>query len=173
MNYHHMKRLFTFALFLLFTNSAAAYSIFTIGGLYDAVFPASPSFNGEVDFGNLTYRSYEYTDNQNLIIFVATYQVNQRHFKKSDVRVALENIVKGQTNFGLKITSVRYQKIGGHEAVIYSMEQPYEGRTIRKYSVSCYKDGRFLTWTVQDMASVSTLSAKLLFQKYLPYFSVK
>ena len=88
------------------------------------------------------------------------------------MRAALKNFVTGQSILG-EVTSLRYQKIGGHEAVIYSMDQPYEGGTIRKYSVSCYKDGRFLTWTVQELVSVSTLSAKLLFQKYLPYFSVK
>ena len=167
-----MLRLFSFTIFLLFTNPATAYSTFTIGGLYDAVFPASPSFNGQINHGNLTYKSYEYTDEQNLIFFVATYQVNQRHFKKSDVRAALKNFVKGQSIAG-EITSLRYQKIGGHEAVIYSMDQPYEGWTIRKYSVSCYKDGRFLTWTVQDIVSLSKQNAKLIFQQYLPYFSVR
>ena len=166
-----MKRVFSMILLLVFATPAAAYSTYTIGGLFSAVFPGAPSFTGELGAGKEKSRGYAYTDEENYIFFSATYQVNKNHYRKNEVGKQLRNFVNGQKAIG-RVTSFRYKKIKGCEGVTFSLDVPYQGEIIRKFSVVCYKDGRFLSWSVQEIVNFSKLSAKFLFDKYLPRFSL-
>lgn len=165
-----MKHVFSMILLLVFATPAAAYSTHTIGGLFDAVFPDKPSFTGEAGPGKAKTRGYAATDEKNIIFFSATYQVNKNHLRKSEVARELRKFVNAQNGIG-KVTSFRYQKIKGYEGAIFSLDVPYQGEIIRKFSIVCYKDGRFLSWSVQEIVNFSKLSAKYLFDKYLVRFS--
>ena len=174
-----MKRLLGTTFLLIFATAAVAadYSSaikpprYRIGGLFYAVFPGTPTFTGELGSGKEKSRGYAYTDEQNFIFYTATYQVSQNHYRKSQVRDGLRDFANGQEAIG-KVTSFRFRKIQANECATFSLDVPYQGETIRKFTVVCYKDGRFLSWSVQEIVDFSTLSAKALFNKYLPYFSV-
>lgn len=161
-------------LILLCGNAHAQFTIYTIDNQYNAVFPGSPQFAGETGSGDQKYRSYNYTDQGNGIVYTATYQVSKTHFSKKDVPAALRYYVNGYAKVGNGIvTSYRNQLIDGNDSAVFSMKYELNGVPIRKYSVVAYKNGQFFQWAVADFASLSSLSAEQIFNKYLANFSTK
>ncbi|MFT7227660.1 MAG: hypothetical protein ACI8PW_000235 [Methylophilaceae bacterium] len=51
--------------------------------------PASPVLTGETGSGKNRYKSYNHTDENNIIIYNATYQVGTARFNKNEVNDAL------------------------------------------------------------------------------------
>jgi hypothetical protein len=161
-------------LILLCGNAYAQFAIYTIDNQYKAVFPGSPQFVGETGNGDQRYRSYNYTDQGNGIVYTATYQVGKTHFSKKDVPQAIRNYVNAYAQVGNGIfTSYRNQLIDGNDSAVFSIKYELNGVPIRKYSVVAYKNGQFFQWAVADFPSQSALSAEQIFNKYLANFSTK
>lgn len=76
---------------LFYSNAFAEFSIYTIDGKFEAVFPAKPQFTGELGEGKQKHRSYNYTDENSLIVYTATYQVGRAVFANKDIPKALSN----------------------------------------------------------------------------------
>ena len=137
-----IKRLISVSvLFLVFSSNAfAEFSIYTIDKKFEAVFPANPQFTGELGEGIQKHRSYNYTDESNLIVYTATYQVGKTRFKKSDVSEALSNYVKGQALVvGGSVKSYSNKNIDGNNSAIFHIKFQYQGVPVRKYGVVSYK----------------------------------
>lgn len=161
-------------LIVLCENAYAEFAIYTIDNQYKVVFPGSPQFTGELGNGDQKHRSYNYTDEGNLIVYTATYQVGKTHYRKKDVPEAIRNYVNGQSLVANGIvTSYRKQLIDGNDSAVFSIKYELQGMPIHKYGVVSYKNGQFFQWAVQDFASRSSLSAEKIFNKYLANFSIK
>jgi len=164
----------TVVLFILCSYSFAENRSFSIDGKYNAYFPEKPKFLAELGQGSKRHRSYVYTDEENLIIYTATYQAGITRFAKKDVPKALENYVKGQAlSVGGKVKSYKANSIGSNESAIFSVIYKYENVEIRKFGVLSYKGGRFYQWSVQNFPALSKLDGKTLFYNHLNQFSVK
>ena len=159
--------------FLLSGNAFAEFSVYTIDNKFEAAFPAVPELTGETGEGKNKHRSYNYTDEKNLIIYTATYQVGKLVFKKSDISEALNYYVKGQAiSVGGSVESYSNKNINGNDSAIFYVKLQYHGMPVRKYGVVSYKDGHFYQWAVQDIPTISSLNAKNIFNTYLDNFSV-
>lgn len=160
--------------FLLSSNAFAEFAIYTIDNEFEAVFPANPQFAGELGEGKQKHRSYNFTDEGNLVVYTATYQVGETRFKKSDVSAALSNYVKGQALVvGGNVEAYSNKTIKGNDSAVFFVKFQYQGVPVRKYGVVSYKDGHFYQWAVQDFPSMSALDGKSIFNRYLQNFSVK
>jgi hypothetical protein len=162
-------------LFLLLSgNTFAKFAVYTIDKKIAAVFPANPQFAGEIGEGKHKYRSYTYTDESNLIIYSATYQVGKTRFKKSDVPEALSNYVKGHALLvDGSVKAYTNKNVDGNNSAVFYVEFQYQGVPVRKFGVVSYKNGHFYHWTVQDIPLMSKLNAQNIFNTYLRDFSVK
>ena len=162
-------------LFLLLSGNAfAEFAVYTIDNKFEAVFPANPQFAGELGEGKQKHRGYNYADESNLIVYTATYQVGETHFKKSDVSEALSNYVKGQALVvGGSVQSYRKKNIDENSSAVFYVKFQYQGMPVRKYGVVSYKNGHFYQWAVQDFSYMSKLDAQNIFGTYLGNFTVK
>ena len=145
--------------------------VFSIEGVFRAVFPAEPEFNAELSANGQIFRSYEYSDENNLIFYVGTYQKTRQYFRSSDIPEAVRLFVSAQSIFGT-VTSEEYTKLDDAFCAIYSTEGSFEDTTIRKFAISCYHDGRFISWSIQDLIRYSKKDASHLFRQQLPRFSI-
>lgn len=160
-------------LILLCGDAEAQFAIYTIDNQYKTVFPASPQFAGETGSGEQKYRSYNYTDQGNGVVYTATYQVGKTHFNRKDVPAAIRSYVDAYAKVGGgKLTSYRNQLVGSNDSAVFSMQYQLNGVPVRKYSVVAYKNGQFFQWAVADFASRSSLSAEQIFNQYLANFSI-
>lgn len=160
--------------FLLSSNVFAEFAIYSIDDKFEAVFPANPQFAGELGEGKQKHRSYNYTDEGNLVVYTATYQVDKTRFKNSDVSAALSSYVKGQALVvGGSVESFSNKTIKGNSSAVFVVKFQHQGVSVRKYGVVSYKDGHFYQWAVQDFPSMSALDGKSIFDRYLANFSVK
>lgn len=171
-----VKRIASVGLLVVFFcgKAFAEFAIYTIDDRYEAVFPASPRFGGELGEGAGKHRSYNYTDESNLIVYTATYQVGKTVFAKEDQAEAISNYVKGQAwSVGGNVDSYSLQRINGRDAAVFLISFSYQGVPVRKHGVVSYKGGHFYQWAVQDIPAVSGLDGETVFQRYLPHFRVK
>ena len=160
--------------FLLCGNVFAEFSIYTIDQRFEAVFPATPQFTGEVGEGEQKHKSYNYTDEGNLIIYTATYQVGRKIFSERDISNALSNYVKGQALVvGGSVETYSNKIINGNDSAVFIVTYQLRGVPVRKYGVVSYKSGYFYQWAVQEFPRMSTLSGENIFKRYLAYFSVR
>jgi len=161
------------ALFLC-GNALAEFAIYTIDEEFEAVFPAKPQFIGEFGKGKLKYRSYNYTDEEGLIVYTATYQVGKNVVPKGGISEALSNYVNGQALVvDGSIEAYEKKVINGNDSATFIVGYQYQGVPIRKYGVVSYKGGHYYQWAVQDFPSMSKLSGENIFRRYLAYFVVK
>jgi len=167
-----IKSLVALSIILTFAPTAAlGAGVFSIEGVFRAVFPAKPVFNAELSANGQTYRSYEYSDETNLIFYVGTYQKTRQRFRSSDIPEAVKLFVSAQSTFGT-VTSEQYTKFNDAFCAIYSTKGQSDGITIRKFAISCYDDGRFISWSVQDLIGYSKKDAGNLFRQHLPRFAI-
>lgn len=160
-------------LILLCGDAQAQFAIYTIDNQYKAVFPGRPQFGGETGTGDQKYRSYNYTDQGNGIVFTATYQVGKTRFSRKDVPAAIHYYVSAYAKVGNGIvTSYRNQLVDGNDSAVFSVKYELNGTPIRKYSVVAYKNGQFFQWAVADFETRSSMSAEQIFNHYLANFSV-
>lgn len=162
-------------IFLLISNNVfAELSIYTIDDKFEAIFPGNPQFAGELGEGNQKHRGYNYTDEDNLIVYTATYQVGETRYKRSDVSAALRNYVKGQALVvGGSVKTYSNKIINGNNSAVYFVKYQTQGVPVRKYGVVSYKGGHFYQWTVQDFPSISSLDGENIFNRHLVNFLVK
>lgn len=159
---------------LFYGNAFAEFFIYTIDGKFDAVFPAKPQFTGEIGEGDQKHRSYNYTDENSLIVYTATYQVGRAVYAKKDIPEALSNYVKGQALVvGGGVDTYTPKVINGNSSATFVVKYQYQGVPVKKYGVVSYKDGHFYQWAVQDFPSMSKLSGENIFRSYLVNFVVK
>ena len=145
-----------------------------IDNKFDAAFPSNPQFAGDLGNGEQKHRSYNYTDESNLIIYTATYQAGETHFKKSDISAALNNYVKGQALVaGGNVESYSKRNIDGNDSAVFYVKYQYQGVPVRKYGVVTFKNGHFYQWAVQDFPSMSNLNAENIFNTYIKDFTIK
>ena len=170
-----IKRIISVGIFLLLSGNAfAEFTVYTIDKKLEAVFPAKPQFTGELGKGKQKSRSYNHTDENNIIVYNATYQVGTVYFNENEVIDALRYYVQGQVqSVNGKLISKQNKIIGGNKSVIFSISFQFQGVSGRKYSVVSYKNGHFYQWSVQDLPGHSKLAAKKIFNTYVGNFSVK
>jgi hypothetical protein len=167
-----IKSLIALSMILTFAPTAVlGAGVFSIEGVFRAVFPAEPVFNAELSANGQIFRSYEYSDETNLIFYVGTYQKTRQYFRSSDIPEAVKNFVSAQSAFAT-VTSARYTKLSDAFCAIYSTKAPVEGATLRKFAISCYHDGRFISWVIQDLVGYSKKDAGNLFRQQLPHFAI-
>lgn len=159
---------------LLSCNSIADFAIYTIDNQFEVALPAPPRLVGELGEGKQKHKSYDYTDERNMVVYTATYQVGITRFRPADIPVALSNYVKGQAlSVAGIVTSYSNMTINNNESAVFLVTYQHKGMTVRKYGVVSYKDGHFYQWTVQDSPSISSLEAKTIFNEYIGKFLVK
>ncbi len=118
---------------LLCGNACAQFAVYTIDNQYKAVFPGSPQFAGETGNGDQRYRSYNYTDQGNGIVYTATYQLGKTHFGKKDVPQAIRNYVNAYAQMGNGVLASYWnQSIDGKDAAVFSIKYELNGMLIRK-----------------------------------------
>ncbi len=161
-------------LLLLSGNVFAELTIYTIDNKFEAVFPGNPQLAGEIGEGKQEHRSYNYTDEDSLIVYTATYQVGETRYKLSDVSAALSNYVKGQALVvGGSVKTYSNKMINGNNSAVFFVKYQYQGLPVRKFGVVSYKDGHFYQWAVQDFPSISSLDGESIFNRHLVNFLVK
>ncbi len=170
-----MNKIIILCITLSFPLTAVAeFRLYTIDNKFDVALPASPVLTGESGSGKNRYKSYNYTDENNIIIYNATYQVGTEHFNKNEVNDALGYYVQGQMqSVNGRLISKQYKTIDGNKSVTFSISFQLQGVSSRKYSVVSYKNGHFYQWSVQDLPEYSKLTAKNIFNTYVDNFSVK
>jgi hypothetical protein len=160
-------------LLMLCGSAFAEFSIYTIDNYFKAVFPGSPQNNGELGTGAQKHRSYSYTDESNLVVYTATYQLGKITFDTSSVSSALRNYVNGQASvIGGHVASYNNRAIQGNKSAIFLINFQFQGMSVRKHGVVSYKDGHFYQWAVQDFPGKSGMDGENIFTSYLDYFTV-
>ncbi len=160
-------------LFISVSATAAEIEAFSIEGKYRAAFPEAPNFSAGMGTGNSLHRSYEYTDEENLVIYTATFQVGTVEFKERDLPKALADHVSGQAlSVNGKVGSIDIKIVNENLSAVFSITYAYKGVTIRKFGIVSYNGGHFYQWAVQDFPSLSHLSAEEIFNKHINLFSI-
>ena len=160
-------------LLMLCGNAFAEFSIYTIDNRLRRVFPGNPQNNGELGTGAQKHRSYSYTDESNLVVYTATYQIGKTTFDASIVSSALRNYVNGQASvIGGHVASYSSRIIQGSKSATFLINFEFQGMSVRKYGVVSYRDGHFYQWAVQDFPGKSGMDAESIFVSYLEYFDV-
>ena len=160
-------------LYLLSGVVLAELEIYSVDGKFEAAFPSNPEFNGETGKGKERFRSYSYTDENNLVVYTAIYQVDESRFKKGDVPKALRNFVEGQALIvGGHVKSYSANNRVGPNSAVFHVKYEYQGMPVRKYGVVAYRGNRFYQWTVQDFPSMSRIDGRDIFETYVGRFAV-
>lgn len=118
-----MNKLLLIVIALLLPLTASAeYRIYTIDNKFDAVFPFSPKLTGQAGSKQNRHKSYHYTDEGNIIVYNATYQVGTTKFNDNEVNHALSNYMQGQLkSVNGKLLSSRNTTVNGNRSIIFSM----------------------------------------------------
>jgi hypothetical protein len=160
--------------FFLSPNAYAEFLIYTVDNQFEAVFPGPPQLTGEIGKSPNRARGYNYPDEENSIVYTATYTLDKLPLTKKDVPEALNNYVEGSSlSVQGRILSRKKINIGGNDSVLFIIEYYLYDITVRKYGIVSYKNGFFYSWCVQGIPSVSTLNAHEIFNNYFEYFSIK
>lgn len=168
-----MRKIGWLVLMLFASPVFADISVYTIDGKIEAAFPKQPQLIGELGEGRQKHRSYQVTDDNNLI-FAVTYQLGKTRFKRKDIAEAISLYVKGNAlSVGGRIQSQRAVKIGGNEGTYYVVEYELQGIPVQKFGAVIYRDGQFYSWTVQELKGVTKGSAANVFREHARHFSVK
>jgi hypothetical protein len=72
------------------TRGNAQPTVFDIDGLFRAVFSSTTAYSGEAGRGQIRMRSYVATDQENMVIYQATYLVGEQRNDSSKVNHVLE-----------------------------------------------------------------------------------
>ncbi len=147
---------------------------YSIENKYEAAFPAPPKYSGEMGKKEKKHRSYSYTDEANLIIYTATFQVGKFDFDSSSIQGALSQYAKGQAQVVKgKLSSYESKKRGDNFSATFMVKYQYQGVAVRKYSVVSYSNRSFYQWSVQDFPLISILDAQKIFKKHIKEFVIK
>lgn len=151
----------------------AASTAFSIGDKFEAYFPDPPVYEGVMGKGSIKYKSFSFTDEQNIIIYGATYSVEPENSFARDIWGSLKNFVKGNAS-SVKGKLVYYDqvKVDSTPSAISQIDYRMDGVSVVKYSVVSYKDGRFFQWSVQYLPKYSKLDGEDVFIKYFRFFKV-
>lgn len=153
--------------FTLLGIAAAETSIRNIDGELSAYFPNEPKFNGEAGSGGFKLRSYEYTDEHDIIVYTASYQLHPHDFDGQPEKDVVRDYAEGQAiSVSGGIVDFEYKSIGD-AAAIFSMEFEYQGVKMRKYSIVVLNNGRLKQWSVQDILGYSSADAKTIFYNHV------
>lgn len=153
---------------------SAEFMLYSLDGVYSAPFPAEPIFNGEIGSGKGKHRSYKYYDNNKMIIYYATYQVNKHKFNSSVLDEAIKNYVKG-ISLGTKADLIEFDYFvhNNNKAAKYVLKFSNNDPEALRYGVVIYKDGKFHGWSVTEYVGNSLQSAKNLFDHYQGYIEIR
>ncbi len=167
--------LFIFLLVFLFSsNSYAEFLVYSIEDKFSAAFPGKPQFTGEIGQGKNRLRSYNFTDEENFLVYAATYQVGKSRYRKEDIPEAIRYYIKGSALvLGGEVISQRMTKLEGFHGAYFTIQYHVKGITAKKYGVVVYKHGHFYQWTIQEILTLSKQDAENIFNTYVKYFSVK
>jgi len=164
---------FILGLFLGFQNALAASS-YNIDGYYSVMFPGSPEVTGEIGEGADRYKSYNYTDENNFIVYTATYQVGKRVIDQKNIHKALLAFAKGNSMaVAGEIVSSDKVEVDGYSALKYKIHFKVNGADGIKHAIVAYSNGHLLSWSVQEFVGYSKVSGQGLFDKYVNSFSMK
>jgi len=161
------------ALVLMPSISNADYKLYSIDSVYNAPFPAQPTFVGEIGQGKGKHRSYQYSDEKNIISYSATYQVNPDSFKTKDthgiIKKYLDGVIIGS---GGKLLSTQNADFNNYKSVKYISESNIDGVLSKKFGVVIFKNNRFHMWSVADYQNNSKESAEKIFNFYYKYITI-
>ena len=153
--------------------SSADYKLYPIDNVYNAPFPDQPTFVGEIGQGKGKHRSYQYSDDTNIISYSATYQVNSDSFKTKDIHKIIKKYIDGVIiGSGGKLLSTQPADFNGYKGIKYVSEKNYDGVIAKKHGIVIFKNDRFHMWSVSDFQNKSKESAERVFNFYYKYITI-
>jgi len=153
--------------------SKADYKLYSIDNVYNAPFPAQPTFVGEIGKGKGKHRSYQYQDESNIIAYSATYQVNADSFKTKDIHKIINKYIEGVViGSGGKLITTQPADFNNYKCIKYVSENNFNGVIAKKYGIVIFKNDRFHMWSVADFQNNSKESAEKIFNFYYKYITI-
>jgi hypothetical protein len=137
---------------------------YAVSSNFKAGFPGTPVFEGEFGEGKQKIRNYSYSDEKNIIIYNANYQVGSFNFNKNDINEALSNYIKGQAlSVNGEIIKSTLETINGKQGATYKIKYKYNNMQLNKYGAVIFYSGHFYQWAVQEIEKISKKSANDIF----------
>lgn len=164
-----MPRIATSIIMLFASTNFLLGEVHKINDMFNAYFPSKPEYLGKMGEGENTTIAYRSVDQTSLLSFTLLFTPNQREIPKNEIYENLETYAKGSV-LGLQdgsILSMKRTKIKSIPSVLYTSSYSSRGIKIKKFAVTSFLDGRYVTWSVQEYIGASTKDAKTSFNQHL------
>lgn len=160
-------------MFLMFFSPEIFAQTYTIENTFQAYFPSKPRLNDSQKQNNFVMKSYEYTDEENLIIFNGTVSIFSIGLKNSEHKLFLKNGLDGQVkSLGGYNLRMEYVRINNCQAIVYSFNYTGDGHGIKKIGIMALKNETFINWAIQGIDGMSTKNIEDIFKKYKHLFKI-
>jgi hypothetical protein len=156
-----------------YSHAAQAMENYHLDGRFWAPFPGTPALAGEIEQQGGRTKSYEFIDEEAMIVFNATYTVLPGRFAPDQVQSALHYYVQGQARVQKGVAKVTKSiELAGSPGVEFVLTYSIQGIEFKKYAIVVYAGACFYSWAVQDIPGHSTISAYDLFRAHVARFRV-
>lgn len=146
--------------------------MYKINNMFNAYFPSKPEYLGKMGAGENLTVAYRCVDQSALLSYTLLFTPNKQDIPKKEIFENLEAYAKGSI-LGVKdgsILSIKRTHIQSIPSVLYSSSYSSNKLRIKKFAVTSFVDGQYVTWSVQEYVGASTQDAKSSFQKNLKSF---
>lgn len=145
--------------------TASGSDVYDIEGFISAEFGGRPILAGEIGTGLTKTKSYQYFDEENIIVYALTFDVNRRPpAPVSEIPLLLKEYASSQASaLASSLLHYRTKNIGNQKVAFYTIKYSMQGLIWKKVSLTSIVDGRNISWSIQTADEHSSLDAETVF----------
>lgn len=152
--------------FTLMSPTIYGGDVYTVEGFISADFGGQPFLAGEVGSGRTRVKSYQYFDEENVIVYSLNFDVQRQYLPESEIPVHLKIEAEADSKLNRSsISNYRTKVIGNQLVAFFTVKYFINGMYWTKVKMVTIVHGRTIRWAVQTADEYSSVQAATIFNQ--------